>query len=65
MSIASMVAGALGLERRPVVVVVDRPVKLWEPGPDDEWTVAGTVQLMIANGADEKEFGEFVRACGK
>jgi len=60
MSVLRMVAGALRLERKPVdVVVVERPVVV----EDDVWTVAGTVQLMIANGADEREIAEFKRRC--
>ncbi len=64
MSIAAWVGSWVRGKAEPVVVV-ERPVQLWEPGPDDEWTVAGTVQLMIANGADEKEIREFREACGK
>lgn len=64
MSVLSMVAGALRLERKPVaVVVVEREPVMWEADGSEEWTVDGTVQLMIANGADEREIAEFVRRC--
>jgi len=64
MSVLSMVAGALRLERKPVAVaVVEREPVMWEADGSEEWTVDGTVQLMIANGADEREIAEFVRRC--
>jgi hypothetical protein len=64
MSVASMVRGWVRSERAEVVVV-ERPVKLYEYEFSDEWTVEGTVQLLIANGYDEKEIAEFKRDCAK
>lgn len=55
MSVLSMVAGALRLERKPVEVVVV------EPKPVEKTEVEWYAAFMYAEGCDREEIAEFLR----